>query len=109
MRAIATQKLVPKLDRIAAFKRVRSRPILPQGIEYNLADRLAGLTRQSARELRGFGVTDMNLIPHGCFLCAERQIRYKCALATASPQQDIRSGREQLPATRSAVAAGRSA
>jgi hypothetical protein len=52
MLAIATQKLVPKLDTIAAFKRVRSRPILPQGIEYNLTDRLAGLTRQSARAAR---------------------------------------------------------
>jgi hypothetical protein len=70
VRAIATQQLVPKPDAIAAFGRVRSWPILPQGIEHNLADRLAGLARQGARELRGFGVTDVNLIPHGCFSSA---------------------------------------
>lgn len=37
-------------------------PILPQGIEHNRADRLAGLMRQSARELGGLGIADMNLI-----------------------------------------------
>jgi hypothetical protein len=30
------------------------------------------LTRQSARELCGFGVADMNLIPHGCFPWAKK-------------------------------------
>jgi hypothetical protein len=44
--------------------------VLPQGIEHNLADRLASLARQGARELRGFGVADMNLVPHGCFSSA---------------------------------------
>src|SRR5208282_3843885 len=66
---IATQQPVPKLHAIAALKRVRSRPILPQRVEHDRADCLACLPRQGARELRAFGVSDMNLIPHGCFLC----------------------------------------
>ena len=113
MRAIATP--VPKLDPIATFKRVSSRPILPQGIQHNLADRFACLPCQRSRELRSFGVADMNLIPQGCFLCAERQTRYKCALATASPQlaaavnaeiRDLKAaGADGAPARR-ALAAG---
>ena len=55
--------------------RARARPTLPQGIEHNFGERLTGLTRQGVRELRGFGVADMNLIPHGCFLGAERHLR----------------------------------
>jgi hypothetical protein len=56
-----------------AVARARLRPVLPQRVEHDLADRLAGLARQRARELRGFGVADMNLIPHGCFPCVEQR------------------------------------
>jgi hypothetical protein len=42
-----------------------ARAILPQRIEHHFADRLAGLARQRARELRGFRIADMNLVLHG--------------------------------------------
>src|SRR3981189_1546589 len=55
------------LDTIAALAQVRSRAVLPERIQHDLADRPAGLPRQRACELCGFGVADMNLILHGCF------------------------------------------
>jgi hypothetical protein len=51
---------------------MRLRPVFLQRVEHDFADRLAGLARQSARELRGFGAAEMNLIPRECFLCAMR-------------------------------------
>jgi hypothetical protein len=64
------QQLAPKLDTIAVGW-VRLRPVLPQRVEHDLADCLAGLARERARQLHGFGVANMNLIPHGCFLGRE--------------------------------------
>ena len=46
-----------------AFGPVRA--VLPQRIEYDLVDRLAGLSRQCAGEVGGFRVADMNLVFHG--------------------------------------------
>jgi hypothetical protein len=36
--------------------------VLPRRLEHDVADRLAGLACQHPRELRGFGVADVNLI-----------------------------------------------
>src|SRR5271156_2433045 len=93
---IATQQPVPKLHAIAALKRVRSRPILPQRVEHDRADCLACLPRQGARELRGFGVADMNLNPSRMFPMRgvlRAAIWYKCtaapnAAATEWPVRD---------------------
>jgi hypothetical protein len=39
---------------------------VPEGIQYDVADRPAGLPRQRACELCDFGIANMNLILHEC-------------------------------------------
>src|SRR5205085_7589219 len=52
-----------------------ARPVVPQRVEHDLADRLAGLPRQQACELRGLGIADVHLILHQLFL-RKRECRW---------------------------------
>src|SRR4051812_20970073 len=81
------EQSAPDLDPLLRRSRARARPVLPQGIKHDLADRPAGLPRQRARQLCGFGVADVDLILHGCFLCLEcRQARGTCVPKAAAAQ-----------------------
>ena len=56
---------------------------MPQRLEHDVADRLAGLARESPRQLRGFGVADVHLILHGRLPLQ----KYICTLAATALQQ----------------------
>jgi hypothetical protein len=77
--AILTQETTPMLGSFPPRRLATAQAILSQGIEDDLTDRLAGLTREGTRQLGSLGIADMKLVFHSAF--SEMRSSYKSTSA----------------------------